>query len=79
MPASYSRLLAGASEENLSWVSLPPEGAYSHSGGWNWRAVGGTLLGCTLAWDWAGGAALRPLYDYAWFIGFGTEALRHLF
>src|SRR5438067_11770992 len=27
-----------------------PEGAYTYAGGWNWRAVFATLLGCTLAW-----------------------------
>ena len=52
-------------------------GAYTYAGGWNWRAVAATLLGCVLAW---GGApvlgegralipAIRPLYDYAWFVG----------
>ena len=52
-------------------------GVYTYAGGWNWRAVAATLLGCALAW---GGApllgegralipALRPLYDYAWFVG----------
>jgi NCS1 family nucleobase:cation symporter-1 len=52
-------------------------GVYTYAGGWNWRAVAATLLGCALAW---GGApllgegralipALRPLYDYGWFVG----------
>ena len=28
--------------------------------------------------DWIGGAGLKPLYDYAWFVGFGASALVHL-
>ncbi|HEU4388568.1 MAG TPA: NCS1 family nucleobase:cation symporter-1 [Blastocatellia bacterium] len=52
-------------------------GTYAYTGGWNWRAVVATLLGCALAW---GGLLkngsgepvlpwLRPLYDYGWFVG----------
>ncbi|MEK6324076.1 MAG: NCS1 family nucleobase:cation symporter-1 [Acidobacteriota bacterium] len=44
-------------------------GAYSYAGGWNWRAVVATLLGCALAWGGLVIPALRPLYDYAWFVG----------
>jgi nucleobase:cation symporter-1, NCS1 family len=62
------------------------QGAYRYASGWNWRAVGATALGCALAWcspvlgflgakDAA--AALRPLYDYAWFVGFFAAGLVH--
>ena len=40
-------------------------------GGWNARAVIATLLGCALAWGGLVVPALKPLYDYAWFVGFG--------
>jgi NCS1 family nucleobase:cation symporter-1 len=53
-------------------------GAYSYNGGWNWRAVIATLLGCMLAWIGLVVQPLRPLYDYAWFVGFGTAAIAYL-
>ena len=53
------------------------DGDYTYSGGWNWRAVIATLIGCALAWIGLVVPALRPLYDYAWFIGFGSAALTH--
>ena len=31
-----------------------------------------TLLGCALAWGGLVIPALKPLYDYAWFVGFGV-------
>jgi NCS1 family nucleobase:cation symporter-1 len=37
---------------------------------WNWTAVGATVLGSLLAWSGLVVTALRPLYDYAWFVGF---------
>jgi NCS1 family nucleobase:cation symporter-1 len=54
------------------------DGAYTYSSGWNWRAVAATLIGCTLAWIGLVIPPLRPLYDYAWFIGFGSAAVSHL-
>jgi NCS1 family nucleobase:cation symporter-1 len=53
------------------------EGAYKYGGGWNWRAVIATAIGCALAWIGLVVPALRPLYDYAWFVGFGAAALAH--
>ena len=41
-------------------------------GRWNWAGVGATLAGCALAWVGLIVPVLRPLYDYAWFIGFGV-------
>jgi NCS1 family nucleobase:cation symporter-1 len=56
------------------------QGAYTYKGGWNWRAVVATIIGCALAW----GGLLFPkdhplhhLYDYAWFIGFGASAIAY--
>ena len=45
--------------------------------GWNWRAVFATLLGCFFAWIGLLVPALRPLYDYAWFVGFGVSFVTH--
>ena len=53
-------------------------GVYSYNGGWNWRAVAATLAGCALAWIGLVVPALRALYDYAWFVGFGVAAITHL-
>jgi NCS1 family nucleobase:cation symporter-1 len=39
--------------------------------GWNARAVIATALGCAFAWGGIVIPALKPLYDYAWFVGFG--------
>ena len=52
-----------------------PDGAYR---GWNGRAIGATALGCALAWSGLVIPAMRPLYDYAWFVGFGTAAVAHV-
>jgi NCS1 family nucleobase:cation symporter-1 len=52
-------------------------GVYHYDGGWNWRAVVATLVGCALAWGGLVIPVLRPLYDYAWFVGFGASALIH--
>ena len=53
-------------------------GVYTYAAGWNWRAVVATLVGCTLAWIGLVVKPLRPLYDYAWFVGFGAAAVTHL-
>jgi NCS1 family nucleobase:cation symporter-1 len=50
-------------------------GVYKYSGGWNWRAVIATLIGCAVAWIGLFIPRLRVLYDYAWFVGFGASAL----
>ncbi len=47
-------------------------------GGWNWRAVIATLLGCFFAWIGLIIPILRPLYDYAWFVGFGVAFGVHI-
>jgi NCS1 family nucleobase:cation symporter-1 len=57
---------------NLGDLYLP-DGEY---GGWSLPAVIATLAGCALAWGGLVIPVLRPLYDYAWFVGlFGAGAL----
>ena len=51
---------------NLADLYLP-KGEY---GGWSVPAVVATLAGCALAWGGLVVPFLRPLYDYAWFVGF---------
>jgi nucleobase:cation symporter-1, NCS1 family len=51
------------------------DGAY---GGWNWRAIAATAMGCALAWGGLVIPALKPLYDYAWFVGFFVAGAAHV-
>src|ERR1700736_1285086 len=53
------------------------EGAYAYNAGWNWRAVVATVVGSVLALIGRFVPALHPLYDYAWFVGFGVAAITH--
>jgi nucleobase:cation symporter-1, NCS1 family len=46
--------------------------------GWNWRAILATLIGCAVAWIGVFVPKLKPLYDYAWFVGFGASAASYL-
>jgi NCS1 family nucleobase:cation symporter-1 len=47
-------------------------------GAWNSAGVIATLAGCALAWGGLLYAPLRPLYDYAWFVGFAVAAVVYL-
>jgi len=49
-----------------------PDGAYRYKGGWNPSAVAATILGCAFAWGGLVFPPLKPLYDYAWFVGFAV-------
>ena len=51
------------------------QGQYRYRGGWNWKAVTATLAGCALAWGGLVMPALKPLYSYAWFVGFLASGL----
>jgi len=54
---------------------------YLHDGiyrGWNARAFAATLAGCALAWGGLVIPALKPLYDYAWFVGFFVAGVVHI-
>jgi len=55
------------------------DGIYSYAKGWNWRAVAATLLGCGLAWGGLVIPAIRPLYDYAWFVGLFVSGISYVF
>jgi nucleobase:cation symporter-1, NCS1 family len=45
------------------------QGEYAYTNGWNMKAVVATILGCICAWIGAVVPALKPVYDYAWFVG----------
>ncbi len=47
-------------------------------GRWNATALVATLAGCAVAWGGLVVPALRPIYDYAWFAGFGVAFLLHV-
>jgi NCS1 family nucleobase:cation symporter-1 len=49
------------------------DGSYRYSAGWNAAAVVATLAGCALAWGGLVVPMLKPLYDYAWFVGFAVS------
>jgi NCS1 family nucleobase:cation symporter-1 len=51
------------------------DGAYR---GWNWRAIAATAVGCALAWIGLVVPAMKPFYDYAWFVGFFASGTVHL-
>lgn len=53
------------------------KGDYSYTGGWNLRAVAATLLGCFFAWGGLIIPALKPLYNYAWFVGFFVSGVTY--
>jgi len=46
--------------------------------GWNWRAIAATAIGCAFAWGGLVIPTLKPLYDYAWFVGFFVAGATHL-
>jgi NCS1 family nucleobase:cation symporter-1 len=46
--------------------------------GWNVRAIAATAIGCALAWGGFVVPVLKPLYDYAWFVGFFAAGGAHL-
>jgi NCS1 family nucleobase:cation symporter-1 len=51
------------------------DGAYR---GWNASAIAATFVGCALAWGGLIVEPLKPLYNYAWFVGFFAAAATHL-
>jgi nucleobase:cation symporter-1, NCS1 family len=54
-----------------------PDGDYRYRRGWNPAAVWATVLGCALAWGGLVVPLLKPLYDYAWFVGFAVSFLTY--
>jgi NCS1 family nucleobase:cation symporter-1 len=55
-----------------------PDGAYRYTAGWHVPGTIATLAGCAAAWAGLVVPALRPVYDYAWFVGFGIAAVVYL-
>ena len=47
-------------------------------GRWNAAGIVATLAGCGAAWGGLLYQPMRPLYDYAWFVGFAVAALVYL-
>jgi NCS1 family nucleobase:cation symporter-1 len=62
---------------NLESLYLP-SGEYQYASGWHLPGVVATLAGCAAAWGGLVIPLLRPLYDYAWFVGFGVSAVVYL-
>ena len=54
------------------------DGAYRYTAGWHIPGTIATLAGCAAAWAGLIVPALRPVYDYAWFVGFGVAAAVYL-
>src|SRR5206468_1188821 len=46
--------------------------------GWNVRAIAATAIGCALAWIGLIVPVLKPLYDFAWFVGLFAARITHL-
>ena len=64
-------------ELNLEDLYLP-NGTYRYTAGWHMPGVIATLAGCAAAWIGLVVPAVRPVYDYAWFVGFGVAAIAYL-
>jgi NCS1 family nucleobase:cation symporter-1 len=47
-------------------------------GRWNAAGIIATVAGCAAAWGGLVVPVMRPLYDYAWFVGFGVAAIAYL-
>jgi NCS1 family nucleobase:cation symporter-1 len=54
-------------------------GPYEYNGGINPRAIVALIAGVFIALIGLRVPSLRWLYDYAWFVGFGTSAVVYLF
>ncbi len=46
--------------------------------GWNVGAIAATAAGCALAWGGLLIPAMKPLYDYAWFVGLFVAGAMHV-
>ncbi len=53
-------------------------GAYEYSRGVNWRAIAALAAGAAVAFAGLIFPALRPIYNYAWFAGFGVSFFVYL-
>jgi len=50
------------------------DGAYQYTGGWNIAAVIATVVGAGVALAGAFWDAMKPIYNWSWFVGFGLSA-----
>ena len=55
------------------------DGLYEYSHGFNWKAIAALVAGILAALIGLRFPALRVLYDYAWFVGFGVAAIVYYF
>ena len=53
-------------------------GVYEYDSGVNWRAIAALAAGVVVALLGLIVPALRLLYDYAWFVGFGVAGVIYL-
>src|SRR3954454_18226516 len=53
------------------------DGSYRYTSGWHLPGAAATIAGCVAAWAGLLIAPLRPLYDYAWFVGFGVSFMTY--
>lgn len=60
---------------NLPDLYVTQNSVYSYTNGWNTAAVVATIIGCAGAWCGLVIHELRPLYDYAWFVGLFLSGL----
>lgn len=54
-------------------------GCYEYHNGFNWRAIVALLFGVAVALVGLAVPPLRFLFDYSWFVGFGSSFLAHYF
>ena len=71
------RLLDRAETRAAARGSLPAGRRYRYTR-LELPGVGATLVGCALAWGGLVVPALKPLYDYAWFVGFAVSCAVYL-
>ncbi len=64
-------------ELNLPDLYRDNGGAYRYKAGWNWRAVVATVVGSFFALIGLWVPTFKPLYDYAWFVGFIIAFVLH--
>ena len=65
-------------KRQLDLVSLYTiKGDYFYKFGWNSTAVAATMIGCGFAWIGVVVPALKPMFDYAWFVGLAAASLSY--
>ena len=75
---AHRRLLDRAEDAAAPRGSLPAGRRVPLHAGWHMPGVVATLAGCAAAWAGLVVPALRPVYDYAWFVGFAVAGAVYL-